>query len=140
MPRFVILRHEFPANHPRTSHWDLMLETGNGLRTWALEVLPAEWHQRPAIPPNDTAAETGSPAALFAIQLGDHRLDYLTYEGPISGDRGSVRRVESGAYAPLAQSPDRWEVQLTGQSFSGRLRLSRTADDPQLWRIEWSHG
>ena len=35
MPRFVILEHD----HPRL-HWDLMLQTGDALRTWRLASPP----------------------------------------------------------------------------------------------------
>jgi len=41
MPRFVILRHEPPPGSRGTPHWDLMLESGDALRTWALAELPA---------------------------------------------------------------------------------------------------
>jgi hypothetical protein len=44
MPRYVILWHELPETHEvgaaRESHWDLMLEWGDVLRTWALASEP----------------------------------------------------------------------------------------------------
>lgn len=33
------------------------------------------------------------------LRLVDHRLEYLEYEGPISGGRGAVRRLAGGIYA-----------------------------------------
>ena len=30
--------------------------------------------------------------------LGEHRREYLTYEGPVSGGRGEVKRVAGGTY------------------------------------------
>ena len=38
--RFVVLRHEPGEAGPRELHWDLMLEFGDGLRTWALKSEP----------------------------------------------------------------------------------------------------
>jgi hypothetical protein len=32
------------------------------------------------------------------ISLPDHRRGYLDYEGPVSGDRGTVRRVQAGTH------------------------------------------
>ncbi len=40
------------------------------------------------------------PGALLALQiLPDHRPSYLTYEGSISGGRGSVQRVAQGTWS-----------------------------------------
>ncbi len=75
MPRFVILEHDHPA-----LHWDLMLEAGDVLRTWRLAAPPMNSH------------------AIEATALGDHRHMYLDYEGPVSGNRGSVRRWDAGAF------------------------------------------
>jgi hypothetical protein len=33
-----------------------------------------------------------------AQRIADHRLAYLEYEGPISGGRGTVRRLDGGSY------------------------------------------
>ena len=40
MPRFVILHHVTLPGADRASHWDLMLEMGDALRTWALPTPP----------------------------------------------------------------------------------------------------
>src|SRR3954470_3626363 len=73
--RYVILRHE-GVDDP---HFDLMFETGPGseLATW----------RSPSWPP-----EQGSPLS----KLPDHRRQYLTFEGKLSGERGQVHQVESG--------------------------------------------
>jgi hypothetical protein len=104
MPRFAVLAHDHP-----TPHWDLFLEAGAVLRSWRLpQSLP------PGIP---VAAE---PAA-------DHRLEYLDFEGPVSGDRGTVFRVDGGTFTWLVDEPDRLVVRLGGARFAGRLSLSRTS-------------
>lgn len=73
--RFVVLRHEGVPE----PHYDLMFEThaGSKLTTWRSERWPID-----------------RPTPLQ--QLGEHRRDYLEYEGPISRDRGFVQRVAAG--------------------------------------------
>jgi hypothetical protein len=109
MPRFVLLEH-----HWNGVHWDLMLEAGDALRTWAIDA--------PIVP----------GVALPARALGDHRRLYLDYEGPVSGNRGWVRRVDSGVYEPQCWTADRVEAVFTGDQLVGRVELSRIgAGDPE---------
>lgn len=75
MPRFVILEHDHPV-----LHWDLLLEAGDVLHTWRL-----------VAPPGAEPIE--------ATALGDHRRMYLDYEGPVSGQRGTVRRHDAGTFS-----------------------------------------
>jgi hypothetical protein len=104
MPRFAILAHDHPA-----PHWDLFLEAGPVLRSWRLLApLPAA---------GPVAAE---PAA-------DHRLNYLDYEGPVSGGRGTVARVDAGSFTWAADEADRLAVRLAGDRFVGTLTIRRTA-------------
>lgn len=105
MPRFVILRHELPASSGRPTHWDFMLEWGTMLRTWALDEMPAVG------------------ATIAGVELADHRIEYLDYEGPISGDRGSVRRVERGTYRLIAETPDELAVRLSSERLSCVVRV-----------------
>jgi hypothetical protein len=92
MPRYVILHHDWP-----TAHFDLMLEDGPVLKTWRLNRVPI----------------TDEPELAKAI--ADHRLDYLTYEGPISGGRGTVRREESGEYRYLVTTDSEVVIMLGGR-------------------------
>ncbi len=103
MRRFVILEHSWNG-----VHWDLMLEEKDALRTWALESPLAEGRCVPA------------------RSLADHRRVYLDYEGPVSGNRGSVRRVESGTYKALCWSEDRVVVRLQASALKGELELRRS--------------
>src|SRR5436190_1089194 len=105
MPRFVILQHDHPF-----PHHDLMLEAGAVLRTWRLHGFPHEDEVR-------------------AEPLGDHRLAYLDYEGPVSGGRGRVRREEAGEYTLLADQPDLVRIELIGRRLRGVLELRRQGHD-----------
>lgn len=86
MHPFVVLHHKMPNGHARSDHWDLMLREDGVLKTWALDRFPFE---------NMTCN---------AAQLPDHDLKYLTYEGPIAGDRGEVKRIVKGSYCWLKYS------------------------------------
>ncbi len=115
MPQFVLLEH----NHPFL-HWDLMLECGDALRTWRLDRVP-------------TAAAT-----IPAHPLPDHRLAYLDYEGPVSGNRGTVKRIDKGEFAQ--SSPDTGgvvqedvEFQLVGTRLRGTARICS-----QNGTLEWN--
>ena len=113
MPRFAVLRHD----SPRGLHWDLLLEMGPVLKTWALSQPP----------------ESGKELTCEA--LPDHRLDYLEYEGPLSGDRGTVGRWDYGAYEILRQSESQLVVELAGGKLTGRAVLERSSGDPRQWRF-----
>jgi hypothetical protein len=118
MPRFVILEHDHPF-----LHCDLMLEGEGVLFTWRLDALP----------------EVGK--TLAAERIGDHRMMYLDYEGPVSGGRGSVRRVEGGTFSWVsdpAELNDLCHVQLNGNRLSGLLRLDR--GDEMRWSATLTNG
>lgn len=115
MPRYVILFHETPADSPRGSHWDFMLEHGSSLRTWALAVEPR------------------ADSTIEAEALADHRSDYLTYEGPVSCDRGHVTQWDAGDYELVAEDECAVRVELRGGKLRGSVILSRTNSDDQRW-------
>lgn len=115
MPRFVILRHETPAGSPRPLHWDLMLESGPALRTWALAEPPV------------------ADRAIDAEALPDHRSSYLDYEGPISGNRGTVTRWDAGKFQWERNTPREIVVRLDGRVLTGRLTLARTDETSPSW-------
>ncbi len=100
MPRFVVLTHDHPF-----LHWDFMLEQGESLRTWRL------------------SAEPNSGEEISAEPLSDHRLEYLVYEGPVSGDRGEVTQWDRGEYEVIEESQDKLSVQLHGEKLKGRTTL-----------------
>ena len=111
MPRFVILRHD----SPRGEHFDFMLEASGVLKTWALPRAP----------------EAGVEMECEA--LADHRLAYLDYEGPISGDRGVVTRWDCGTYTVKRQSDREWVVTLAGERIAGQTTLLRPGHDQKRW-------
>jgi hypothetical protein len=100
MPRFVVLTH----NHP-VLHWDFLLEAGGVLRAWRL-------------------TETPDAGRMIAAELlPDHRLHYLDYEGPVSGNRGEVRRWDAGEYTWQACTERQVQVHLSGGVLRGTATL-----------------
>ncbi len=77
-------------------------------------------------------------ASLDAEQLADHRLAYLSYEGPLRGDRGSVIRWDAGSYQTVAVSEAAWHVRLQGERLVCELLLTRVAD--QRWSASFTGG
>jgi hypothetical protein len=80
--RMVLLDH---SGAPGGDHFDWMIqngaEPGSALRTWRVmvrvdELVARDWF-------------IGEP-------LAEHRAEYLTYSGPVGGDRGRVERVRAG--------------------------------------------
>jgi hypothetical protein len=122
MPRFVLLYHQLPATSERPSHWDLMLErTDTGqLATWALEELPQP-HR-----------------SIAAARLVDHRADYLEYQGAVSNNRGTVRRIDAGTYVATKIEATCWVIQASGSLLIGEIELRQSPTDPHLWQFTWT--
>jgi hypothetical protein len=115
MPRFVILEHDSPE-----LHWDFMLQSGDVLRTWRLEKAPGQ------------AGEE-----IAARRIADHRPFYLDYEGPVSGDRGIVRRWDSGWYEEGTAPPGGAAIllHLEGSRLRGEAILEKRAGEEWLFRF-----
>ena len=88
---FVILRHEGVPQ----PHYDLMFESGAGgaLATWRSDIWPID-----------------RPTAI--TRLADHRRAYLDYEGPVSNDRGHVRRVAAGQCQIDIATDGSWTIRI----------------------------
>lgn len=77
--------------------------------------------QRPGAPANSSLITfrtlirpdlPDAPSSFPATRLPDHRADYLTYEGPLSHNRGSVRRLARGLIISLTHSSDALDLTL----------------------------
>lgn len=118
--RFVVLRHEVPDDSPIPSHWDLLIEAGHSFLTWRL------WQ------------DWATVAEQSIQRIGDHRLDFLEFEGPLTGGRGCVGRVDSGELAAWV-----WCDREIAGAFRGRFgtvqrrlfRLESTGGADE-WRLE----
>lgn len=106
--RYVILRHD----HVGEPHYDLMFETlpGSLLATWRSEIWPIE-----------------SPTPL--LRLRDHRRLYLTYEGDLTGGRGSVQRIAEGACEVEVGEESVWTIRLLTGVLPQTLRLQQISNE-----------
>lgn len=98
--RFVVLTHDHPF-----PHWDLLIESGDVCRTWRLLRDPAT-----------------TPVPVEAI--GDHRLYYLTYEGDVSGGRGTVTRWDAGTLQIVDESAGHLVVRFQGAALRGDYEIT----------------
>jgi hypothetical protein len=112
LPRYVILHHVVAGGQ----HWDLMLDQGQALATWQLASDPA------------ILAPPDAQAAIPARRIGDHRHEYLDYQGPVSRQRGHVSRVDKGTYELIQQTTAGWRVRLNGELLHGEFCVSSAAE------------
>jgi hypothetical protein len=97
-----------------------MLELGPMLRTWAL------------------SEEPQAGAEIQANVLADHRARYLEYEGPISGDRGTVSRWDWGEFTLVADTPEKVVVQLCGGRLNGTATVRAEIVGSHRWIFDFS--
>jgi len=81
-PRTVVLKHVCP---PFGHHFDWMLQV---LSDQDRSLLTIRMSERPDLAPAN--------GCLEGVLLPAHRTIYLTYEGPLTGGRGSVARMREG--------------------------------------------
>ncbi|GAB4540120.1 MAG: hypothetical protein Fur0020_09130 [Thermodesulfovibrionia bacterium] len=114
MPRFVIQEH-----HARHLHWDFRLEKGGVLKSWAV---PKGVPERKAI-------------KRLAIQVDDHNLDYIDFEGIIPEGQygaGTVKIWDKGTYSLESESDKRIVFTLNGSRLKGTYSLVHLKDDNWL--------
>jgi hypothetical protein len=99
-------------------HFDMMFEQAGSLATWQFSQSPLHLDRK---------------LQLAARRIQDHRPAYLTYEGPVSGNRGRVSIIEQGSYHLISAEETRWEVELEGQGLIGRFELIRLEAEPGAW-------
>lgn len=109
MPRFSILLHDHPY-----WHWDFLLEEGDSAQCWRLLRRPC------------------CDEPIAAERLAPHRLLYLEYEGPVSGNRGDVQRFGCGTYKVRSPHPNS-QIELIGLDWAQRAYIQETGDGRLFW-------
>ena len=119
----VLLRHDLPDG---SEHIDWMLSQ-DALGTLPLITFRLE----------SRLDELPVGSSLSGCRIADHRPDYLAYEGPVSGGRGSVRRLARGTVLNWVRhttpSPERWELDIQWTAAKQRLEVVRQKLDQ--WRV-----
>ena len=108
--RFCILLHDYPY-----WHWDFLLEHGDHALCWRLLRQPC----------------VDEPIA--AEPLAPHRLSYLDYTGPVSDNRGTVERIDSGTFQIMATEPV-FVIQLEGLTWADQASL-QDGGNRAFWRF-----
>lgn len=113
---FVI--HEHNASH---LHWDLRLEIGGTLKSWAV--------------PKEPPAEKG--LKRLAIQVEDHPIEYANFEGTIpEGNYGAGTVViwDNGTFVLEERNDNKLVFELEGKKINGRYALIRV---PKMGKNSW---
>ena len=111
MARFVIQRHS--ATH---LHYDFRLELDGVLKSWAI--------------PKEPPTEAGTKR--LAVQVEDHDLNYIGFEGTIPEGEYGAGRVEiwdKGTFKLKYRSPNKIMFTLDGDKLSGDYTLLRFKKD-----------
>jgi DNA ligase D-like protein (predicted 3'-phosphoesterase) len=114
MKRFVVQEH-----HASHLHWDFRLEKDGVLKSWAV----------PKGVPEEKAVKR------LAIQVEDHDIDYIDFEGTISEGQYGAGRVEiwdNGTYTLESESPKRILFELKGKRLSGKYTLVHLKENQWL--------
>ena len=121
-PIFVVQKH-----HARRMHYDLRLEIGGTLKSWAVP-------EGPCLDPK---------VRRFAKLVEDHPLDYASFEGRIPEGNygaGTVIVWDRGTWVTLsapeaALNEGELKFRLSGEKLSGGWTLVRLRDDPTNWLL-----
>jgi bifunctional non-homologous end joining protein LigD len=108
--RFVVQLHDATA-----LHFDLRLQIGDVLRSWAV----------PRGPSLDPAVRR------LAVPVADHSLDAGEFEGVHEGQArgsGAVIIWDEGTVDVLRDEPDHLSFTLQGEKLSGRFGLTKTGE------------
>ena len=113
--RFVVHKHQ-----ARQLHYDFRLEIGGVLRSWAV----------PKGPPLESGIRR------LAVQVEDHPVDYINFEGEIPRGEygaGTVEIWDKGEFMLEKETEDRLEFSLSGEKLSGGYVLLHTGNKNWLF-------
>jgi hypothetical protein len=96
-----------------------MLENGSALATWQVQKHPGFW-------PGES---------VTCHRIADHRMKYLSYQGPISNHRGDVHIVAAGTYQLIEACEKKWHLVLRGDRISGELKLIWLEE--AVWQLDF---
>ena len=117
MPRFVIQEH-----HAKKLHYDFRLEMDGVLRSWAVPKVPSK----------------KSDIKRLAIQVDDHDLDYIGFEGEIeegSYGAGKVKIWDNGMYELESRKENKIVFFLHGKKLDGRYTLLQMKWGKDQWLL-----
>jgi len=118
MPCCVILYHETPDDAAVDSHLDFMLQANDELLTWRWDTIPQD------------------NQVFVASRLANHRIEYLTLEGQLSGNRGTVTRIDQGTFEPaIESSQQQFSIFIQTTKFQGELVAEALSEERWEFRF-----
>jgi bifunctional non-homologous end joining protein LigD len=115
--RFVVHEHEATR-----LHWDFRLELDEVLKSWAVP-------KRPPIRPG---------VRRLAIEVEDHDLNYLSFEGIIPEGQygaGTVKIWDIGEYDMDSMNPVKIVIRMFGKKMKGRYALVKFKGQSKNWLL-----
>jgi DNA ligase D-like protein (predicted 3'-phosphoesterase) len=110
VPRFVVQLHD-----ATTLHFDVRLELGGALRSWAV--------------PKGPSLDPG--VKRLAVPVPDHSLEHADFEGvhaESARGSGAVIIWDEGEFELVREEPDHVVVELRGRKLRGGFALTRTGE------------
>jgi DNA ligase D-like protein (predicted 3'-phosphoesterase) len=110
VPRFVVQLHD-----ATTLHFDVRLELGGVLRSWAV--------------PKGPSLDPG--VRRLAMQVPDHGVEHAEFEGVHAGSprgTGAVIIWDEGEFELVREQPDHLVVELHGEKLQGGFAFTRTGE------------
>lgn len=122
--RFVVHKH-----HATADHYDLRLETGGVLKSWAVP-------RGPSLNPDDKR---------LAVETEDHPIEYIDFEGVIpEGEYGGGPMIvwDTGVWAPMEDvetslRKGAFKFRLSGEKLKGGWMLARLKPKPGEEKVNW---
>jgi len=108
---FNIMKYVIQEHHARRLHYDLRLEMDGVAKSWAL--------------PKGLPERKGEKR--LAIQVEDHSIDYMDFEGVIEEGYGAgvVRIWDKGSYELLKRDEKEIKIRMRGSRAEGEFVLIR---------------
>jgi hypothetical protein len=78
--------------------------------------------------------ELAAGDTMAAERIADHRPAYLTFEGALGADRGTVTRLARGTIVSLARAGEAWRLGISWEG-SGHQRLRLRETGSGLWEV-----
>jgi len=118
MPHCVILCHETPETATIDSHLDFMLQANDELLTWRWDEIPQD------------------NQVFVALRLANHRIEYLTLEGTLSDNRGTVTRIDHGTFEPpIENTQQQFSIFIQTTKLQGELVAQSLAEGEWEFRF-----